>query len=158
MFGLKLKRKDIIHMLIIGIIAMIVIFIAGMRARMIIVDDYHPDNQETLKPVEGDFTIGDLSALVQVVFYGDFACYHCMRFIKENFDRLRDEYILTGKALFIFRPVITSKRTMFGAKFLFCDKRDDDVNADIFQNMFNNRWMLKGDFLNALLSLVEKNN
>lgn len=156
MFGLKIKKIDIIFMLIAGIIVMAVIFFANMKAKKIIFDEHHPGDQKILKPIEGDFVIGQSTAPVEVVFYGDFTCYHCMRFVKENFERLRDKYIFTGKVQFIFRPVVSSKRTLFGSKFLFCDKRDDNDNADIFWNMFENKWMLKNDYLNALLQLARK--
>ena len=122
----------------------------------VVIDEHHKEAQAVLNPVEDDFKIGSDDALVKVVFYGDFACHHCMRFIHENFEKLRDNYIFAGKVQFVFRPVITLKKSLFGSKFLFCDKRSDDENAEIFYTMFENKWMMKQDYLNALLDLVKR--
>ena len=129
------------------------IVIYATDSKMVVVDEHNPKAQKVLEPIEGDFIIGDKNAPVEVVFYGDFTCHHCMRFMKDNFFKLRDEYIFTKKVKFIFRPVITLKRSLYGAKFLFCDKRNDDLNADILWKMFDKKWMMSDDYINSLANL-----
>ena len=160
MLGLKWTLKDFFYMFLGGLFVVVfsTIVIYATDSKMVVVDEHNPKAQKVLEPVEGDFIIGDKNAPVEVVFYGDFTCHHCMRFMKDNFFKLRDEYIFTKKVKFIFRPVITLKRSLYGAKFLFCDKRNDDLNADILWKMFDKKWMMSDDYINSLANLVKKEN
>ena len=145
-------------MIIGGIVSLSFIGIVGyFSSPNIKIDKKDKVKTKTLDIITGDFKIGSDEAPVKLVFYGDFTCPHCIRFMTTNFEKIRDDYIFKNKLQFIFRPVITMKKSLYGAKFLFCDKRDDKVNADILFNMFKNKWMLHGDYLNALLRLVKKN-
>ena len=160
MLGLKWTLKDFFYMFLGGLFVVVfsTIVIYATDSKMVVVDEHNPKAQKVLEPIEGDFIIGDKNALIEVVFYGDFTCHHCMRFMKDNFFKLRDEYIFTKKVKFIFRPVITLKRSLYGAKFLFCDKRNDDLNADILWKMFDKKWMMSDDYINSLANLVRKEN
>ena len=51
----------------------------------------------------GDFVLGEASAPVTVVEYGDFQCPFCGKFFKETESVLRENYIKTGKVKFIYR-------------------------------------------------------
>ena len=82
---------------------------------------------------ESDFTIGNPNAPVKMVFYGDFSCYHCIRFVHENFEKIKKYFIDTGKLLLVFRPVISTPATLMGAQYLFCEKRLS--NMIIFDKM-----------------------
>ena len=160
MLGLKWTLKDFFYMFLGGLFVVVfsTIVIYATDSKMVTVDEHNPKAQKVLEPIEGDFIIGDKNAPVEVVFYGDFTCHHCMRFMKDIFFKLRDEYIFTKKVKFIFRPVITLKRSLYGAKFLFCDKRNDDLNADILWKMFDKKWMMSDDYINSLANLVKKEN
>ena len=160
MLGLKWTLKDFFYMFLGGLFVVVfsTIVIYATDSKMVVVDEHNPKAQKVLEPIEGDFIIGDKNAPVEVVFYGDFTCHHCMRFMKDIFFKLRDEYIFTKKVKFIFRPVITLKRSLYGAKFLFCDKRNDDLNADILWKMFDKKWMMSDDYINSLANLVKKEN
>ena len=104
---------------------------------------------------DSDFTIGKNDAPVKMVFYGDFSCHHCIRFVHENFEKIKKYFIDTGKLLFVFRPVISTPATLMGAQYLFCEKRLSDMNALIFLNLFKNNWAFKKDYGNALLKMVQ---
>ena len=90
-------------------------------------------------------------------FYGDFSCHHCIRFIHENFAKLREQYISTGKVKFVFRPIISTRATLAGAQYLFCEKRTSNINMEIFFQLFESKFVLKKDFVNELLNIVKKN-
>ena len=104
---------------------------------------------------ESDFTIGEPNAPVKMVFYGDFSCHHCIRFVHENFEKIKKYFIDKGKLLLVFRPVISTPATLMGAQYLFCEKRLSDMNALIFLNLFKNNWAFKKDYGNALLKMVQ---
>ncbi len=50
-----------------------------------------------------DVILGDTSAPVTVIEYGDFQCPFCARFHSQVGERLRDEYIASGKVKMVFR-------------------------------------------------------
>lgn len=102
-----------------------------------------------------DFTIGDKNAPVQVLMYGDFTCHHCRRFITENFDKLLTKYIIPGKVLFIFRPIITNLQSLRGTEVLLCEHRTDMENVDIFNKLYREKWSFKKDYLNELMEILD---
>jgi len=159
MFGLRFTAKDFFYMFVAGLFFFIVLAISryAISSSVVHVNDENPEAQKILNNIEEDFIIGSEKAPIQVVFYGDFTCHHCMRFVSDTFQRLRDEYIFTEKVQFVFRPIITLKRSLFGSKFLFCEKRDDVINSNIFFEMFEKKWMMSDDYLNALLKIVKNN-
>lgn len=53
--------------------------------------------------VSADASAND--GIVEVVYYGDFACPACVSFERDSFEDLKDEYIATGDVRFVFRPV-----------------------------------------------------
>ncbi|MBM9593464.1 DsbA family protein [Roseitranquillus sediminis] len=52
-----------------------------------------------------EMTLGDADAPVTVVEYASFTCPHCRTFHQENFERLKDDFIDTGKIRFVYREV-----------------------------------------------------
>ncbi|MEK7578713.1 MAG: DsbA family protein [Patescibacteria group bacterium] len=50
-----------------------------------------------------DFVLGEASAPVTFIEYGDFQCPFCGKFFKETESVLRENYIKTGKVKFIYR-------------------------------------------------------
>ena len=58
---------------------------------------------DALKIRQNDFTIGNPSAKVVVVEYGDFQCPFCGRFFETTETQLRETYIKQGKAVFVWR-------------------------------------------------------
>ena len=133
MFGLRWRIRDFVYMFFAGLF--VIVFVAILNysndSKIVAIDETNKEAKKVLNSIKGDFIIGDREAPVEVVFYGDFTCHHCMRFMKDVFLKLNDEYISTKKVKFIFRPVISLKRSMYGSKFLFCDVRTDTENADI---------------------------
>ena len=57
------------------------------------------------EPVLGDIPLGDPEAPVKIVEYASFTCPHCAAFHESSWERLKKEYIDTGKVYFIFRDV-----------------------------------------------------
>ena len=57
------------------------------------------------EPVIGDVPLGNPDAPVTVIEYASFTCPHCAAFHQANWERLKREYIDTGKVYFIFRDV-----------------------------------------------------
>lgn len=123
------------------------------------IDSNNKDTSMRLNVLDKDFTIGQPTAHVKVIFYGDVACVHCKRFIQDYFEKLKKNYIDEGKVLFIYRPVIKHTKTLMGAKVLFCNnQRSEEENTQLFLKMFEENWYLKADYLNALMNIVIENS
>ncbi len=58
---------------------------------------------DALKIKKSDFILGNPSAKVVIVEYGDFQCPFCGKFFKTIESDLREQYIKTGKAAFVWR-------------------------------------------------------
>ncbi len=58
---------------------------------------------KAIKPVPSDYALGSPDAKVAVIEYGDFQCPFCGRFFKTVEAPLRENYIKSGKVLFIWR-------------------------------------------------------
>lgn len=57
-----------------------------------------PSNEELLK---NGITLGDPNAPVLMVEYADFQCPFCGKFFKETYQKIVDNYIKTGRVLFV---------------------------------------------------------
>jgi len=57
----------------------------------------------TTPPAEGDMVLGPDDAKVTIVEYASASCPHCAAFYKNDFTKLKADYIDTGKVRFIFR-------------------------------------------------------
>ena len=156
-FFLSKKEYLIIScgLLIAGLIFAGVNFAMGDKLKF---DKNDQSTMRRLNVFDGDFIIGNHNAPVNVIFYGDFACVHCKRFVQDHYERLKRDYIDKGIVRFVFRPVVKHQKTLAGAKFLFCDRRNDVENSEIFYNLFKENWYLNSDHLNALMKLVVDKN
>jgi protein-disulfide isomerase len=67
-----------------------------------------------------DFTIGAADARVKIVEYASFTCPHCANFHEENWDKLKAEYIDTGKVLFEYREVYFDRYGLWAAMVARC--------------------------------------
>jgi protein-disulfide isomerase len=52
-----------------------------------------------------EMTLGDPDAPVTVVEYASFTCPHCRNFHETSFERLKADYVDTGKVRFVYREV-----------------------------------------------------
>jgi protein-disulfide isomerase len=58
-------------------------------------------------PVLTDVMMGQATAPVQIIEYASFTCPHCRDFYKQDFPRLKANYIDTGKVKYIYRDFPT---------------------------------------------------
>ena len=56
-----------------------------------------------VSPLIGDLPLGDPNATVTVTEYASLACSHCRDFWKQDFPRLKANYIDTGKIKYVYR-------------------------------------------------------
>src|SRR3989344_6619341 len=60
-------------------------------------------NEEVLKLTSDDVVLGDPDAPVTLIEYSDFQCPFCGRFFSQTENLIKENYIQTGKAKFVYR-------------------------------------------------------
>jgi len=81
-------------------------------------------NSNLLKVVSSDFVLGDKKAPVVLIEYASLSCPHCSAFTRESFEKLKTEYIDTGKVQFIFRDFPLNQSALAASMFAICQAQD----------------------------------
>ncbi len=85
-------------------------------------------NSEILKIMPFDFVLGDNTAPVTIIEYASLSCPHCASFARESFEKLKNEYIITGKAKFIFRDFPLNQSALVASMFTMCQANDNKAD------------------------------
>ena len=105
---------------------------------------YSPVNGETVLDItEDDFIIGDTNAPITIIEYASLSCSHCADFHINTLDKLKKEYVDTGKAKIVFRNFPFNYPALLGSMVLECipnDVRYDYMNA-LFQ--LQPKWVVR---------------
>lgn len=86
-------------------------------------------NSGLLKVKEGDHVLGDKNAPVTVIEYASLSCPHCASFSRESFERLKTEYVETGKVQFVFRNFPLNQPALTAAMFAQCQAQDNKAEG-----------------------------
>lgn len=62
-----------------------------------------PNTNNTTPGIDDDVILGDLEAPVTLIEFGDYQCPFCFRLFKETEEKLREEFIKTGKLKMVYR-------------------------------------------------------
>jgi len=93
---------------VIGIIAVIAYFLffsGGAAVEVETWEDVRAAEVEDPTMVAANASSEEVDDMVEVVYYGDYACPFCRQFEGRNLPRLKDEYIATGDVKLVFRAV-----------------------------------------------------
>lgn len=89
-------------------------------------------NSEILKVSADDFAIGDKNAPVVFIEYASLSCPHCAAFVRESFERLKSDFIDSGKVLFVFRDFPLNQSALTASMFAKCQAKDNGSNAESY--------------------------
>jgi protein-disulfide isomerase len=78
-----------------------------------------------LKVDESDIVLGSKNAKVVMVEYSSLSCTHCKEFHLQIFKKIKDEYIDTGKVLYVYRHFPTNRSALAGSKLCQCVGKAD---------------------------------
>lgn len=81
-------------------------------------------NSDLLKILPNDLVIGDKAAPVLVIEYASLSCPHCASFVRESFEKLKTDYIDSGKVKFIYRDFPLNQQALYAAMFAFCNAKE----------------------------------
>ena len=83
-------------------------------------DDAAAKDAPAPKHVIGDIPLGDENAPVTIIEYASFTCPHCASFHNNVWDKLKENYIDTGKVRFIMREVYFDKYGLWASMTARC--------------------------------------
>ena len=86
-------------------------------------------NSELLKVMPNEFVLGNANAPVLLIEYASLSCPHCADFSREAFEKLKAEYIDSGKVKFVFRNFPLNQPALVAAMFAQC-QADDNKGQD----------------------------
>jgi len=105
-----------------------VVLLIGVLLGPQIIDAVVPAESKAVS-ISGEPVLGNDSANVTIVEYGDFQCPACNSFEQETFSRIESEYIDTGKAKFVWKDYPLSQIHNWaepGAAAMECVYREDE--------------------------------
>lgn len=91
-----------------------------------------------------DMVMGDANAPVELIEYASYTCPHCAHFHATVFDKLKENYIDTGKVKFVYREVYFDKYGLWAAMVARCggDMRYFGINAMLYEQQ--KEWIAGG--------------
>ena len=90
------------------------------------------EDSSVLNITENDFVIGNIDAPITIIEYASMSCSHCANFHNNTLEKLKIEYIDTGKVKFVFRDFPFNYPALLGSMMMRCitnDLRYDYMNA-----------------------------
>ena len=109
-----------------------------------------------------DFIVGDKNAKITIIEYASLSCPHCANFHSEAFDKLKTEYIDSGKAVFIHRDFILNQPSLIASMFAICQAEDNAGNAvekyySTLKALFKTQssWAFDPKFIDKLKSIAQ---
>lgn len=96
-------------------------------------------------PAVPDMVLGAADAPVTMIEYASYTCPHCATFHDVVFDRLKVDYIDTGKVRFIYREVYFDRYGLWAAMIARCggDTRYFGINSMLFEQQ--KEWTASND-------------
>jgi protein-disulfide isomerase len=98
--------------------------------------------------------LGDPSAPIRIAEHSSFTCPHCANFHKENFPKLNDEWIKTGRAYLVFSDFPLNAPALHASMVAYCLPKNKFF--DFVQMLFEKQdeWAFEGDPLKNLQKLA----
>ena len=107
-----------------------------------------------LQPLKGDVIMGNKDAKVTMIEYSSLSCPHCSIYHNEMLPVIYEEYIKTGKILYIYRDFPTTQSALMASLVMNYKTTStmDFANA-FFKNQ--NLWAFRPDFKKAISDIAK---
>ena len=100
--------------------------LAGFSPLRLIADAMAQSASDVAKPVSlPDMALGPTDAKVTIIEYGSLTCPHCAAFNREEFPKIKSEYIDPGKIRYVFREFPLDIKAAAGSMLSRCIAKDD---------------------------------
>lgn len=86
-------------------------------------------------PSRAEVVTGDINAPVRIIEYASLTCSHCGDFYNISYPVIKEKYVNTGKAVFIYRHLPIDAIAMVGASAVQCspEEKRSEVVAELFR-------------------------
>ena len=110
-------------------------------------------SEDTAKPLPGR-TLGDQTAQIIIEEYASMSCGHCASFHNNNLNKIKKEFIDTGKAKLIFYDFPLDRGAMIGSMITQCmnDKQFFPVLNRLFQKQ--TEWTQSDNILESINTIL----
>lgn len=111
---------------------------------------------ETREGVWGDIVYGDPNAPVEIIEYASMTCPHCAGFSASILPKVKEKYIDTGKAKFIFRNMVTNQVDLAASTVARCTNQEvaQKLTKEFFAKQSD--WGRSQDPIGALAGIARK--
>lgn len=135
----KTEKSGMQPGLIIGIVVAAVLIVGGL----VLMGNFNQNSG----PVDltGFPTLGEANAKVTMVEYSDFGCSHCRDYNLEKFDRIKADYIDTGKIRYVIHPYYLGNPTIAVAAEAALCANDQNQYIEYEHALFQNQGQMNYD-------------
>lgn len=139
--GTEIPLNTVIAASVLAVVGLALIF--SPRLSMPADGDTNAGQQQNLSHLlnGSEPSLGNSSAPVAIVYWGDYQCPNCGRFERTTFEDLRGQYIETGEVLFVKKdfPNVAGRKSELAAQVGECVWRmeDPDTFWDWHEGMYN---------------------
>ena len=101
------------------------------------------DDHSVLNIKDDDFVIGDINAPITIIEYASMSCSHCADFHNNTLEKLKKEYVDTGKVRIVFRDFPFNYPALAGSMILRCVP--NDVRYDYMNGLYKlqKKWVVR---------------
>jgi protein-disulfide isomerase len=78
-----------------------------------------------LQVVSSDVVLGDRNAPVLLIEYASLSCPHCAAFARESFEKIKTEYVDSGKVKVVYRHFPLNQPALVAAMFAMCQSMEN---------------------------------
>ncbi|WP_339040780.1 DsbA family protein [Candidatus Lariskella endosymbiont of Hedychridium roseum] len=112
-----------------------------------------PTKDDVLAIDENDIIIGDVDAPVTVFEYSSLACPHCATFHKENFEKLKAEYIDKKIVRYVHRDFPNTRPALMGSVLARCSGQYEKYINILFNSQMH--WAYSQDYQERLRGIAK---
>lgn len=103
---------------------------------------------------DDDIVFGDKNAPVTIVEYASLSCSHCAAFHDDTFPKLKENYIDTGKVIFVFRNFPLDEPALRASMLAHCSgEKVDKFLTTLFTTQAN--WAPKKNYIEILSNIAK---
>lgn len=110
-------------------------------------------------PLESDYVQGSKDAPITIIEYASLSCSHCAQFHTTVYPTVKENYIDTGKALYILRPFPLNEPALRGTMLLDCVGEDEGAERyyTFAKVLFEaqSKWAFDQQFLSSLKTFAK---
>lgn len=115
-------------------------------------------SNDILKVSSSDIVLGDKNAPVVMIEYSSLSCPHCAAFTREALEKIKNDYVASGKVQFIHREFPLNQPALAAGMFAICRSQGEPVKYyNLLKALFKTQdsWAYTQEFIDKLRSIAQ---